>query len=149
MVIFFVRNLFEFLVYWILTYVKFVVDNCSSVWSGDGFWEALDTVPRMPRVPSPRCSLYEVLWFLLLDVILMRIIFHSIPSMHANFYFLNSNVVFLPLFHSFTNALFWITVETVQYFIEERKHKKTWLKLNSIWNVGISNYAKRFCFFVL
>uniref|UniRef100_A0A9I9EFP1 Uncharacterized protein n=1 Tax=Cucumis melo TaxID=3656 RepID=A0A9I9EFP1_CUCME len=32
-----------------------------------------------------------------------------------------------------------VRVETVLYFIEERRHKKTWLKLNSNWNVGISN----------
>lgn len=63
-----------------------------------------------------------------------------------NFYFLNLNVAFVHFFHSFTSTVFWFTVETVLYFIEERRHKKTWLKLKSNWNVGIFNIIERFFF---
>lgn len=73
--------------------------------------------------------------------------FRSIINVDANFLFFNSNVAFIHFFHSFTSAIFWFTVETVLYFIEERRHKKTWLKLNSNWNVGISNIIERFSFF--
>uniref|UniRef100_A0A0A0KIW2 DNA polymerase n=1 Tax=Cucumis sativus TaxID=3659 RepID=A0A0A0KIW2_CUCSA len=39
-----------------------------------------------------------------------------------------------------------VRVETVLYFIEERRHKKTWLKLKSNWNVGIFNIIERIFF---
>jgi hypothetical protein len=93
--------------------------------AGDALWEAMDAVPRVPRLSTPGCSLHKVCSSQLLLI--------------ATFVtcFLNTfqrPKIFAP------GAI--IAVGIAPFFTGEERHRKTWLKLGYSLIVGTSEPCK-------